>query len=125
MRAERGSAPAEFVLVGALLTTMVLALLQVLLLTYVRHTLTVAAAEGARQAGLVDASPSFALGHTKDLIETSLSASYARDIRIHRSNDLGVPTTVVTIRAPFPALGLWSVGGELVVSAHAPLEYVR
>jgi len=125
MRAERGSAPAEFVLVGALLTTMVLALLQVLLLTHVRHTLTVAAAEGARQAGLVDASPGLALGHTKDLIEASLSSSYARDIRIHRSNDLGVPTAVVTIRAPFPALGLWSVGGELLVSAHAPLEYVR
>jgi len=125
MRSDRGNAPAEFVLVSALLTTMVLALLQVLLLTHVRHTLTVAAAEGARQAGLIDGSPSLSLAHTRDLIETSLSASYAQDIQIDRSFDLGVPTTVVTIRAPFPALGLWSVGGEMTVSAHAPLEYVR
>lgn len=125
MARDRGSAPAEFVLVGSLLTAMVLALVQVLLLTHVRHTLTAAAAEGARQASLIDSSPASALSHTRELIETSLSASYSKDIRLQSSMELGVPSVVVTIRAPFPALGLWSVGGEMVVSAHAPLEYVR
>lgn len=121
---DRGSAPAEFVLVASLLTTMVLALLQVVLLAHVRHTLTSAAAEGARQASLIDASASSALSHTRQLIDTSLSSSYSRDIRVERSTELGLPTVVVTIRAPFPALGLWSVGGEMTVSAHAPWEVV-
>ncbi len=124
MASERGSAPAEFVLVGALLVTMVLALMQVILLAHVRHTLTSAAAEGARQAGLMDISPQQALAHTQELITVALSESYAADISLSRSLELGVPTAVVTITAPFPALGLWSVGGVMRVSAHAPLEYV-
>jgi hypothetical protein len=122
---ERGSAPAEFVLVGALLVTMVLALMQVIFLGHVRHTLTAAAAEGARQAGLIDVTANQALAHTRELITVSLSNSYARQVSLERSFELGVPTAVITITAPFPALGLWSVGGVMRVSAHAPMEYVR
>ena len=121
---ERGSAPAEFVLVSSLLVAMVLGLMQVLLLTHVRHTLISAAAEGARQASLVDVSTDQARQVTKAIIVTALSESYARNITLNQSTTLGVPTINVTIRAPFPALGLWSVGGEMVVSAHAPLEQV-
>ena len=125
MLSQRGSAPAEFVLVSALLVTMVLALMQVILLAHVRHTLTQAAAEGARQAGLIDVTREQALTHTRELISVALSDSYAGDVSLDRSLELGVPTAVITIRAPFPALGLWSVGGVLSVSAHAPMEYVR
>jgi Flp pilus assembly protein TadG len=122
---ERGSAPAEFVLVGALLVTMVLALMQVTLLSHVRHTLTSAAAEGARQAGLIDVTAAQAIAHTRGMITVSLSEAYAQSIVLSRSGDLGVPTALVTVTAPFPALGLWSFGGIMTVSAHAPLEYVR
>jgi Flp pilus assembly protein TadG len=122
---ERGSAPAEFVLVSALLVTMVLGLMQVILLSHVRHTLVSAAAEGARQASLVDVSAAHALQVTRNLIRASLSDRYAEDVNLYHSEELGIPTVLVTIRAPFPALGLWSVGGEMVVSAHAPLERVR
>jgi hypothetical protein len=124
MTDHRGSAPAEFVLVGALLVTMVLAVMQVILLTHVRHTLTSAAAEGARQAGLMDVTPQQAIAHTKDLITVALSESYAQNVSLGRSAELGIPTVLVTITAPFPALGLWSIGGVLSVSAHSPLEYV-
>ena len=122
---ERGSAPAEFVLVSALLVTMVLGLIQVILLSHVRHSLVSAAAEGARQASLVDISGAQAIQVTKSLIRTSLSDRYAENVALGYSDELGVPTTRVTIQAPFPALGLWSVGGSLVVSAHAPMERVR
>lgn len=122
---ERGSAPAEFVLVSGLLVTMVLGVMQVILLSHVRHSLVSAAAEGARQAGLVDVSGAQAIQVTKNLIQASLSDRYAENVTVGYSDELGVPTTRVTIQAPFPALGLWSVGGTLVVSAHAPMERVR
>lgn len=122
---ERGSAPAEFVMVSALLVTLVLGLMQVILVTHVRHTLLSAAAEGARHAGLADVSPERATAVTRALVEASLSASYSADISIERSNTLGVPTALVTITAPVPALGLWTIGGEMVVVAHAPLEFAQ
>lgn len=122
---QRGSAPAEFVLVSALLVTLVLGLMQVVLVTQVRHALISAAAEGARYAGLVDGHPAGAIALTRELVGASLSPSYASDIRVETSQVLGLPTARVIIRAPFPALGLWSVGGILVVEAHAPLEFAR
>jgi hypothetical protein len=122
---ERGSAPAEFVLVSALLVTLVLGLMQVILVAHVRHTLVSAAAEGARYAGLADGSPAVARAITRELIATSLSPSYGSNILVEQSGALGVPTALVTIRAPFPALGLWSIGGTMVVEAHAPREFAR
>jgi Flp pilus assembly protein TadG len=122
---ERGSAPAEFVMVSALLVTMVLGLMQVILVVHVRHTLLSAATEGARQAALADVSAAGATAVTRALVEASLSPSYAEDISVQRSQTLGVPTALVIITAPVPALGLWTVGGEMVVRAHAPLEFAR
>jgi hypothetical protein len=104
---------------------MVLGVMQVILLSHVRHSLVSAAAEGARQAGLVDVSGAQAIQVTKNLIQASLSDRYAENVTVGYSDELGVPTTRVTIQAPFPALGLWSVGGTLVVSGHAPMERVR
>jgi len=121
---ERGSAPAEFVLVSALLVALVLGVVQVALLAHVRHTLTMAAAEGARYAALIDATGPAAIAHTRALIDQSLSPAYSRNIDIARSGELGIPTVRISIVAPFPALGLWSVGGEMRVSAHAPENYV-
>lgn len=125
MTSERGNAPAEFVMVSALLVALVLGITQIIMVGYVRHTLLTAAAEGARQAGLADVSPERAIDHTRALVMASLSPSYAGDIRIGRSEVLGIPSARVSITAPFPALGLWSAGGVLEVEAHAPLERAR
>ena len=121
---DRGNAPAEFVLVSALLVSMVLGLLQVLMMGYVRHALSAAAAEGARQASLLDLTESQALRVTQGLVTQSLSATYATDISLARSSLLGTPTSEVVIVAPIPVLGVWSVGGSFRVVAHAPLERV-
>ena len=122
---ERGSAPAEFVMVSALLVAMVLGLMQVILVVHVRHTLLSAASEGARHAALADGSAARATELTRALIETSLSPAYSSGVTAGRSQTLGVPTALVTITAPVPALGLWTLGGQMVVRAHAPLEYAR
>lgn len=53
---DRGSAPVEFVLVGALLTLLTVSVLQFALALHVRSTLIDAAAEGARHAALADSS---------------------------------------------------------------------
>ena len=122
---ERGSAPAEFVLVSALLVALVLGAVQVVMVSYARHVLTSAAAEGARAASVIDATPVDAVARTKALIESSLSPQYSQQVAASRSSALGVPTVEVRVVAPFPAVGLWSVGGVMEVSAHAPLDYAR
>ena len=110
---ERGNAPAEFEIVSALLVALVLGIMQVIMVGYVRHSLLAAAAEGARHAGLADVSPEAAIHNTRDLVIASLSPHYAGDIRVDRSEVLGIPSARVVITAPFPALGLWSVGGSV------------
>ena len=122
---EQGNAPAEFVLVSALLVALVLGALQVLVVGYARQVLSSAAAEGARVGSVVDADLGNAISHTRALIETSLSSRYAGDIVATESFAQGAPTIEVRVVAPFPALGLWSVGGVLEVSAHAPRDVVR
>lgn len=122
---DRGSAPAEFVLVSALLVALVLGAIQVVMVGYVRMVLTSAAAEGARVGSLIDASASDATGHTRALIESSLSPQYSNDISATQSSVRGVPTIQVTVVAPFPALGLWSTGGVMEVMAHSPAHYAR
>ncbi len=122
---DRGNAPAEFVLVSALLVALTLGATQVVLVGYVRSVLTSAAAEGARVGSLIDQSPQEGVRHTQSLIEASLSADYSQQVRATRSRALGVSTLEMRIDAPYPALGLWSVGGVMEVSAHAPIEYAR
>lgn len=119
---ERGNAPAEFVLVSALLVSLVLGLLQVLFVGYARHALTAAASEGARQASLPDVSGEQALALTRALIAQSLSETYASEVSLARSTRLGIPTSEMIITAPIPVLGLWTAGGTFQVSAHAPRE---
>ena len=97
---ERGNAPAEFVLVSALLVSLVLGLLQVLFVGYARHALTAAASEGARQASLPDVSGEQALALTRALITQSLSETYASEVSLARSTRLGIPTSEMIITAP-------------------------
>ena len=118
---ERGNAPAEFVLVSALLVALVLGLLQVVMMGYVHHVLTSAAAEGARQASLLDVSDYRAREVTRNLISHSLSSRYAENIAFTTAIVEGVPSTQVTVTAPVPILGLWSSTGRVEVVAHAPL----
>jgi Flp pilus assembly protein TadG len=83
---EHGSAPVEFVLVGALLTFLTLGVLQLALALHVRNTVLDAAAEGARYGALADNEPADALPRTVELISTAVGPDFARDITVHEGS---------------------------------------
>ena len=118
---EKGSAPAEFVLVGALLVALVLGVIHIALTAHVRHHLTMAAAEGARMASALDITESEALAHTTDLVGASLGEGVVRDVSIHSSSVNGIPTAVVTITGSIPGLGFLSRASQIRVEAQAPI----
>ncbi|RXZ69088.1 TadE/TadG family type IV pilus assembly protein [Agromyces albus] len=121
-RDERGSAVAEFTLVGVLLTVLALAVVQLALALHVRNTLLDAAAEGARYASLAGSSAGDGVARTQDLISTAISAEYAQDVAAAHSSIGGVPVVAVTVRATLPVIGLLGLERGLEVTGHAAVE---
>jgi Flp pilus assembly protein TadG len=122
LRDDRGSAPAEFVMVGALLTILVLSVLQLGLALHIRNTVLDAAAEGARYGALADRTLEEGAERTRDLISTAIGPGYARDVTVARGDVLGHPAVAVTVRAPLPLIGLVGIDDGLEVTGHAALE---
>lgn len=119
---ERGSAPAEFAMVGALLTVLTLSVLQLGLAMHIRNTVLDAAGEGARFAALADNTLADGATRTRELITTAIGPSYAGDVTIEQGSYLDHPAAVVTVRAPLPLIGLVGIDGALEVTGHAALE---
>ncbi len=90
-RSDRGSAAAEFVLVGTLLTVTTLSVLQLGLALFVRNTVVDAASEGARFGALVGNTPADGAQRAADLITTALGPSYATDVSGAVDDFLGAP----------------------------------
>ena len=121
-RSDRGSAAAEFVLVGTLLTVTTLSVLQLGLALFVRNTVLDAASEGARFGALVGNTPADGAQRAADLITTALGPSYASDVTGAVGDFLGAPSAVVTVRAPLPLIGLIGLDDGIEVTGHAALE---
>jgi Flp pilus assembly protein TadG len=121
-RDESGSAPAEFVMVGALLTVLTLSVMQLALGLHVRNTVIDAAAEGARFGALADNSLGDGVARTTDLIETAIGNGYARNVSATYGTFNGHPTAVITVRTPLPLLGLVGIDDGLEVSGRAAIE---
>jgi Flp pilus assembly protein TadG len=119
---DEGSAAVEFVLVGALLTALVLSVLQVGAVLLVRNTALDAAAEGARWAAVDGNTDADGVGRAKQVLTASLGPEYARDVRAGRAAWQGRPAAVVTVRTTLPVFGLLGPTGALEVSGHAALE---
>ncbi len=119
---DSGSAVAEFVMVGALLTVLTLSVIQLGLALFIRNTVVDAAAEGARFGALADNSLSDGVARARELIQTALGPSYARDVTAARGSYLGHPAIIVTVHAPLPLIGLVGIDGGLEVSGHAAIE---
>lgn len=119
---DRGSSPVDFVLVGALLTALTLAVLQLGFAAYVRNVVHDAAVEGAHYAALADTSLTDGAERTRTAITRALGGSYAEDITVGESDRLGHPTAVVTVRTTLPVIGLLGVPYGLEVDADAPME---
>ena len=119
---DRGSAPAEFVMVVALLTLLTLSVLQLGLALHVRNTVLDAAAEGARYGALADNTLADGARRTRDLITVAIGAGYAGDVTATAGTYLQHPAVAVTVRTPLPLIGLIGVDGGLEVTGHAARE---
>jgi len=119
---RRGNAPAEFVLVGALLVALALAVIHAALVIHVRHILHASAWEGARYASYYGTTLGDGQALTIRLINEALSESYSLDVSVTEASVAGAPGVHVHVRAPVPTLGLWALGGDLSVEAALPLE---
>lgn len=119
---ERGSSPVEFVLVGALLTALTLAVLQIAFAVYVRNVVHDAAVEGAHHAALADTTLEEGAARTQAVITRAVGAEYAGDVAIGEDMALGHPSVVVRVRTALPVLGLLGVPFGLEVDARAPVE---
>ncbi|QGN56762.1 TadE family protein [Nostocoides sp. HKS02] len=102
---DSGSAVADFVLVAALVSVLFVAVLQVGLALYVRNTLIACAAEGARLGARADGDPTQGVARTRELIASSLSARYSRDVTAQVTEVDGVQVLSVRVLAPLPVIG--------------------
>ena len=121
IRGESGSAPADFVLVGSLLTAFALAVVQLTLVLHVRNTLVDAAASAARYGSLADRGTEDAQRRAGELVTMALGSDYAADITVGETRVEGVRVLEVRVRAPLPLVGLAGPPGVITVSGHAPL----
>lgn len=119
---QRGSAVADFVMVGGLLTALALAVVQLALVLHVRNVLVDAAASGARYGTLGDRTPADARQRATDLITGTVGAEYAARVAVGQSENLGVRTLEVRVVAPIPVIGLIGPAGTMEVVGHAPLQ---
>ncbi len=121
-RFDGGSAIAEFVMVSGLVLTLGLGLFQLGLALHVRNTLIACAAEGARLGARADAAPEDGERRTRSLITSSLSATYAQDVRSVTAGSAGARVVHVTVTAPLPVVGLLGPSGSLTVTGRALAE---
>ncbi|SBS70408.1 TadE/TadG family type IV pilus assembly protein [uncultured Microbacterium sp.] len=124
---ERGSSPVEFVLVGALLTVLTLAVLQLGLAVYVRNVVHDAAVEGAYHAALADTSLRDGAARTTAIIARTVGDAFvqqvtAQEIPGQEGARGGQPVIAVTVTATLPLVGLLGMIGGLEVTGHAPAE---
>lgn len=120
--ADEGSAAVGFVLVGALVVVLFVAVIQLALVLHVRTTLVDAAAEGARLAARADGRPQDGVSRTVGLVTSSLSERYARDVTAETVRRDDVLLAEVTVTAPAPVIGLIGSAGTITVQGHAILE---
>ena len=106
-------------MVGALVSLMFMAVIQLALVLHVRNTLIDAAASGARYGTLADRSPADGVERASALIAGTLGAEYAADVRSSEQTVEGARLLVVTVRAPLPVIGLIGPDGGIEVTGHA------
>lgn len=118
MRRDTGSAAVDFVLVGALVTLVFMAVVQLTLGLHVRNTLVDCAGEGARYAGRADRSLADGERHTRELIATALAPGFAGTVTARTVERGGLEMVEVEVRAPLPVIGLLGPSGGITVRGH-------
>lgn len=121
-RDQRGNATVDFIMVLFVLLPLFAGLFQLALVLHVRNTLSSAAAEGARRAAVVGASPEDGRATAQRQITGALNDRYAGPPDITTILIDGVPAYQVTISAEVPALGLGGPAIGFSVSGSAIIE---
>lgn len=122
LRSERGAAVADFVLVSGLVLVLFVAVFQLGLTLHTRNTLISCASEGARYGARADASPGDGVARARELVATSLSGRFARDVSASVTSVGGAEVVVVRVRAPLPVIGVLGPDGALDVVGRAYRE---
>lgn len=107
---------------GALLTVLTLAVLQLGVAVYVRNVVHDAAVEGAFHAALADTTLADGAARTRAIIARTVGEGFAETVEVSSTTHLGHPAVQVTVRATLPLAGLLGAPEALEVSAHAPAE---
>ncbi|MFK0071549.1 TadE/TadG family type IV pilus assembly protein [Arthrobacter woluwensis] len=116
---EQGSAVVDFVLISGLLTLLFLGVLQLTLILHVRNSLIDAASSGARYGALADRVPDDAVNRARELITGAVGPGFAQDITVMEAREGANTLLTVTVRAPFPVIGLVGPDRVLEVTGHA------
>lgn len=122
LRDETGSSPAEFVMVGVLLTALTLGVLQFGFAVYVRNVVHDAAVEGAFYGALADRTPEDGADRTRAIISRTVGDSFAQSVAGYETHELGYATVRIDVAATVPVAGLWGVPRAMQVSGQAPRE---
>ena len=109
-------------LVGALVALLGVAVLQLALVQHVHATLVDCAGEGARYGAQAGHGPADGAERTRLLASQAVSSVYTRDVTAVRTVGDGLDVVEVTVRAPFPVIGLVGPSGQMVVRGHAMVE---
>ena len=112
----------DFVLVGALLMVIFLAIIQLALVLHVRNTVVDAASSGAWYGSLADRGPEDARAQDttadRGFPQPGLCPGRCRERRgLPRGEDLKV-----TVHTPFPVIGLIGPDTTMEISGHAALQ---
>jgi hypothetical protein len=124
-RADAGSAPVDFVLVGVLVTLMFVALLQLGVDYYVRNVLAACVADGARYGANADvADPDAGAAEANQEIARSLGSSFATAYAPARQDSVdGEAVVTVDVHARLPLLAWFlPVGPSVSATGHALME---
>jgi TadE-like protein len=122
IRRENGSAVADFVMVASLVSVLFIAVFQLGLALHIRNTLVACASEGARLGARADADPAVGVARTRELITSSLSERFARNVSVQVVEASGVRVVAVRVVAPLPVMGPLGPEGGLDVVGRAFLE---
>lgn len=119
---DRGSSPVEFVFVGALLTVLTLAVIQLGLAVYIRNVVHDAAVEGAYHAALADTDLQDGVARTSAIIARTVGEGFGQSVTARETTRAGGPAIEITVTATLPLVGLLGVEAGLEVTGHAPGE---
>jgi Flp pilus assembly protein TadG len=115
---ERGSAVVDFVMISVLITTLLLAVLQVAVYVHVRNVVTASAQEGARYAANADVVSAVGAPRTLEIVAAATSQQTADGLTCTSAEEADATgLTLVAVRCAGSVPALLAVLGNLL-----PLE---